>query len=195
MAMKVTSISFAPKQGPFADTLRPCIDCSAQNLPIGFNFTFYGQTYTTFNLSADGFITFTPYNSLVITCCARPIPVPDDLNNLVAAAWTSLDTRASGGIYWETRGKAPHRYLAVSYENVPWDTWPDSTVTTQIVLYERTNVIEIHTAKQPLGHFYTQGLENQDGTEAAFIAGRVQRNYALASDAVRFEPTKQSRPR
>src|SRR6185503_5346595 len=63
-----------------------------------------------------------------------------------------------------------------------------ATVTTQVILYEKKDVIEIHTAHQDLAvdHVYTQGIENADGTVAAFIPGRVAANYSLTNDAVRF---------
>jgi hypothetical protein len=59
-------------------------------------------------------------------------------------------------------------------------------VTSQVILYERRSAIEIHTTHQDAGHIYTQGVENADGTAAAFLSGRVAADYGLVNDAVRF---------
>jgi N-acetylneuraminic acid mutarotase len=75
----------------------------------------------------------------------------------------------------------------IAYQDVPWCCSAGTNrVTTQIILYEGTNAIEIHTTNQPAGHTYTQGVENASGTQAAFLPGRVAANYELANDGVRF---------
>lgn len=181
-----TSIPFAPELGPFANTVSACDDCMFEGLPIGFSFTFFGNTYTTFNLSTNGLIGFTAgtHNG----CCeGRSIPAADGLNNLIAAAWTDLYPPGGGGVFYETRGRAPNRYLVVAYQDLPW--YPESgtsRVTTQIILYEGSNGIEIHTTNQSAGHTYTQGVEDASGTQAAFLPGRVAANYELTNEAVRF---------
>ena len=185
-----SSIPFDPEPGPFAHSAGLfCDDCVAGNLPIGFSFTFFGNTFTTFNASANGFIGFSlPGTGLTgHGCCSgRTIPSADETNNIIAAAWTDLYPGGGGDVRYETRGRAPNRYLVVAYENVPWCCGPGNHVTTQIILYEGTNAIEIHTPNQSAGHIYTQGVENENGTQAAFRAGRVAANYGLTNDGVRF---------
>ena len=183
----VASIPFSPEPGPFANNSGLfCDDCTQVGLPIGFSFTFFGNTYTTFNVSSNGFIGFSIFPQS--GCCSGgDIPAADALNNLIAAAWTDLDPSSGGGIFYETRGRAPSRYLVVAYQNLPWySEYGTNRVTTQIILYEGTNAIEIHTNNQSGGHNYTQGVEDASGTLAAFLPGRVAANYGLSSDAVRF---------
>lgn len=104
-----TSIPFAPEPGPFANTVPACDDCMFDGLPIGFSFTFFGNTHTTFNISTNGFIGFTPGTSQ--GCCSgRPIPSADRIDNIIAAAWTDLYPPGGGGVFYETRGRAPSRY-------------------------------------------------------------------------------------
>ena len=180
------SIPFAAEPGPFANTVPACDDCVYEGLPVGFSFTFFGNQYTTFNISSNGFIGFSP--GMSSGCCSgRTIPLPDGFNNLIAAAWTDLYPPGGGGVSYETRGRAPNRYLVVAYQNLPWyDEFGINRVTTQIILYEGTNTIEIHTANQSAGHTYTQGIEDVSGTQAAFLMGRVAANYGLMNDGVRF---------
>jgi N-acetylneuraminic acid mutarotase len=182
----VNSIPFAPEPGPFAHPLPGCDDCMYGNVPIGFSLTFYGKTYTSLGISTNGFISF---NSRAEDgcCVGRTIPLADDFNNVIAAAWTDLSTAGGGLISYETRGRAPSRYLIVSYQDVPWCCETGTNrVSTQIILYEGSNAIEIHTANQSAGHIYTQGAEDATGTRAVFLPGRVAANYGLVNDAVRF---------
>jgi N-acetylneuraminic acid mutarotase len=181
------SIPFAPKPGPFANTVSSdCDDCVFEGLPIGFSFTFFGNTYTNFSISSNGFIGFTP--GMPHGCCAGgAIPSAGSPNNIIAAAWTDLYPPGGGGIFYETRGQAPNRFLVVAYQNLSWCCeFGGNRVTTQIVLYEGSNAIEIHTANQSVGHIYTQGVEDANGFQASFLAGRVAANYGLTRDAVRF---------
>ena len=182
----MTSIPFDPEPGPFVNNAGLfCDDCVSPGLPIGFSFTFFGNTFTTFNLSSNGFIGFSPPGTVNGCCSGGTIASPDGPNNIIAAAWTDLDPRGSDGVFYETRGRDPNRYLVVAYQNVAWFS-SQNRVTTQIILYEGTNAIEIHTTSQPAGHIYTQGVENENGTQAAFQPGRVAANYGLANDGVRF---------
>ncbi|HEY9013693.1 MAG TPA: kelch repeat-containing protein, partial [Gemmatimonadales bacterium] len=184
-----TSIPFAPEPGPFANGGPACDDCVSTGLPIGFSFRFFDNSYTTFNLSSNGFVQFG--SSTSNGCCSgRPIPSADEPNNIIAAAWTDLYPHAAGMISFETRGRAPSRFLVVNFQNVPWCCEAgENRVSTQIILYEGTNAIEIHTANQSAGHIYTQGIEDESGTKASFLSGRVASNYGLSNDAVRFTTT------
>ncbi len=58
-------------------------------------------------------------------------------------------------------------------------------VTGQIVLYEGTNVIEMHVTNidGSGGRRYTQGIENAAGTVACFVPGRSAATFGVASEA------------
>lgn len=193
--VSATPIQFAPEPGPFGNVLPLGDDQTSGLLPIGFEFIFFGNTYTQFNVSSNGFIGFDAFMSQGC-CTGRPIPSDDDVNNVIAAAWTDLFPPGGGQISWETRGRGPRRRLIVNFESLPW--FPEfgvNRVTTQVILYEGTNTIEVHTTHQSPGHIYTQGVENADGTLAAFLPGRVAADYGLENDAVRFTTDVRERGR
>jgi hypothetical protein len=124
--------------------------------------------------------------------------VLDSVNNMVAAAWVDL-TPAPGQISFQTLGQAPRRRLVVNYGNVLVFNEGGRRITAQIVLYEGTNEIELHTASKPtlVRHLVTQAAENAGGTEAAFVQGRVASGtWAVSNDAVRFsgEPAQNGVP-
>jgi PKD repeat protein len=213
----VSSVPFAPEAGPFIPPSPhswgfPGTDDLTfgggpdEGFPIGFSFMFYGQTYDKFWIASNGAVLFEFIHEGA--CCNARIPLNDPpkappskingpRNNLVALAWTDLKPLA-GQITWTTRGTAPNRRLIVNFDQVPFfyaDGTPVNSrrVTTQAILHEGSNVIEIHTKSQAnAGRLVTQGIENRTGTEAAFLAGRNQAVYALANDAVRFTPVNQN---
>jgi hypothetical protein len=182
--VSATAIDYAPETGPLANVVPLTDDATSGLLPIGFEFEFFGNTYTEFNISSNGFIGFDA--AMSHGCCSgRLIPSDDGINNIIAVAWTDLNPSAGGQISYETRGKAPRRRLIVSFDQVPWFAGP-TAVTTQAILYEKTNKIEVHTDVQLAGRIYTQGVENADGTLAAFLPGRVAASVGLDDDAVEF---------
>ena len=180
-------IPFAPEPEPTAHRLQLEDDQSIGPLPIGFEFEFFGERYTEFRLSSNGFITFDAGNENTGCCSGGVIPSDDGLNNLIALAWTDLYAPGGGRIAYELRGSGPKRRLVVSFSEMPW--FPEigvPRVTSQLILHEHKDLIEIHTTHQDAGYIYTQGVENADGTVAAALAGRVAASYGLDRDAVRF---------
>jgi PKD repeat protein len=169
-------------------------------LALGFDFTFYGKTYNKFFISTNGVILFDYIEEGA--CCGAAIPlndaptatIPRPKNNLIALAWNDF-VPLGGQISYGVRGAAPRRRMIVDYNQVGFFVChgcPPSAqkVTTQAVLYEGTNVIEIHTTllQNPGTKAVTQGVENAAGVEAAFLPERNRKVFSLANDAVRFAP-------
>lgn len=181
-----TAIPFAPEPGPLANVLVLGDDEVSLPQPIGFAFDFFGTTHTEFVVSSNGLVGFAP--DLPSGCClGGVIPSDDGINGIIALAWTDLYPPGGGTIAYELRGSAPNRRLVLSYDGLPWFLeFGVNRVTTQLILYERKSVIEVHTTHQEPGRAYTQGVENADGTVAAFLEGRVSADYGLQNDGVRF---------
>lgn len=174
--MNVSTIAFAPEAGPFEHQLPACDDCvfgAETGFPIGFDFKYFGTVYKTFWVSSNGFIAF--QKPMHNGCChGASIPVFDNINNMIALAWLDL-VPAGGQMSFETRGTAPNRRLIFNLSDVLMFNEGGRRVSAQVILYERTNNVELHTTSQPavVNHRITQGAENQNGTDAAFLAGRV----------------------
>ena len=160
-------------------------------LPIGFDFTFYGNLYSSFYISSNGFITFTAESG--DGCCnGQSLPDPDTStpNNLIAFDWNDIFPEESGTIRYETIGTAPNRILIMDWDSVTHiDDFNDIT-TTQVKLFESSNRIEIHTTNIPLtDDDKTQGIENIDGTAAVVVPGRNATQWSATNDVVAFIPT------
>ena len=200
----VSSVPFAPEPAP-AYSLLHCDDCTNFHTEIGFNFTFYGKTYSKVNVASNGFVSFDSVDANSGGCCEGGV-IPSAANpllrNLIAIAWTDLNAGYTGAdIRAETQGTAPNRKFVVQFTNVPEYFRGPGKVTAQLVLSEGSNEITIYTFSQNIVtyattrlHAVTQGIENADGTEAAFVPGRVHSSFALSNDAVRFSPARPAEP-
>jgi hypothetical protein len=145
---KVTTSAQSFSTGGFTDTsVDNCDECS-QEIPIGFSFAYYGSTFSTFEITSNGWGTFdtsisgNPYNG------GGTLPGTGYPSNTIAVAGTDLDPDCSVGcsannIDRKTIGTAPNRVFIVYYEDVDYIGSFDD-VDCQIKLYETTNVVELH---------------------------------------------------
>jgi hypothetical protein len=176
------------------------------DIPIGFDFSFYGNTYSKLNLYYNGFVGFgQAVNSAFYA--ADLIPYAGNPNNMIALSWNDWRSdRAPNSIRYETRGDAPHRKFIIQFIGVPEYSGTGS-LTSQLVLSEGSNDITIYTASMSVtnsGHRVTQGIENAAGSEAAFDSvqnpvnkiwsPRVRGFFNLSNDAVRFSLAHVNQP-
>ena len=184
----VTGISYAPTIGS-GTAVSLTDDVVSGALPIGFNFNFYGNTYSNFYISSNGFIGFSP--GMVNGCCqGQNIPNPSDPDNLIAFAFNDLNPSVNGSVVnYFTTGTTPNRKLVVNYQTYHYNgtAYP---MKGQIVLLENDNSIEIHADSivSPAGNVTTQGVENANGTLATTFAGRNATVFTVYNNAVRFTP-------
>jgi hypothetical protein len=132
---------------------------------IGFDFEFYGETYSQFYASSNGFITFLP-GQWHGCCIAPPIPDPAGPNGIVAAWWRDLIPETGSFIRYKTTGTAGQQVLNVEYRDYAHFSDRTLRVTMMIKLFEATGDIEIHYLKAPGDEFeHVVGIENATGTE------------------------------
>lgn len=181
-----------------------------KDMPLGFNFSFEGNTYNKVNVYMNGFLLF---GAVPSTGAGFPdaldIYAPTNPNNIIALGWTDWSPwLAPDAIRYETRGTAPNRRFILQFNNVPEyfsASKPGAVVanagrlTSQVILYEGSNDIVINTTQLTVTntkHMVTQGIENLTGTDATYdsvtntVTGirskRVRNFFNLQNDAVRF---------
>jgi hypothetical protein len=189
-----SGIAFSPEAGPFSTDVTSSLFGAGSvtaSLGIGFNFTFFDTTYSLFKISSYGMISFDESFAGGTLGYGMPIPSSDPYNDLIAAAWCRLDPDQGGTISYEMRGTSPNRRLIVNFDKVATRTG-FGVVTTQIILYETSNLIEVHTTSLDKGALVndgevTQGVENAAGSTAYYYPGRVNDVFRLTNDAVRFK--------
>ncbi len=188
----VSSIPYAPLS--IADTAVSLTDDQMSGVKsIGFTFNFFGTNYTNFYICSNGFITFSPGMSPNVVYGVA-IPSVSTPNNLIALAWNDLNPQNAGSsIGYVTTGTAPNRKLVVRYTTSHYGGTIYPFVV-QAILYESTNVIEIHTTTISNASAFdpdattTQGLENADGSGGVAVPGRNSATFTASNDAYRFTP-------
>jgi hypothetical protein len=166
-----------------------CDDCTT-TIDLPFPFTFYGQTFTSANVSSNGNIQFASNDPSHDNVCVPYAPV----RYAILPHWDDLHTENAGcfdcGIFTSVTGSAPNRIF-----NIEWDTTFLSSgsfpVSFQLRLYEnspeqRFDIIYDSISRQ--GSSATVGI--QRGPNEAFvqyecntagsITGGLQLSFTLA---------------
>ena len=126
--------------------------------PIGFPFTFYGDTYTAFYIGANGWISFSPDKQANARDAFRvPGTTAATFNPRVCILGPFQDfiPIVAGGpyIFYQTTGVSPQRKLVVMWCQTPMRWCDEKVVTFQIVLSEgdnlQKNIIESHIYAKP----------------------------------------------
>lgn len=162
-------------------------------IPLGFNFNYYCTTYSTVLIYSNGLIQFDigqPSTFPFGYDAAQSIPspnLPTVLNGIVCFRMDDLDPSVGGTITYTTIGTSPNQAFVVTYSAVPVYGNPGLVYSGQIILYETSNEIEIHTIDAPQGpNLATQGIEDETGTKGLHVPGRNQSNWSSTNTAYRF---------
>jgi uncharacterized repeat protein (TIGR01451 family) len=150
-------------------------------LPIGFELSFYGQDETTFCASTNGFVSFdlSGYSSWHND---STLPSFEGNAALIAAVWEDLEVLGpQTGIYYQTFGTAPNRYLVVQWRDV---LHPAGLIDFEIILYE-SGAIKVQILDAPSGTDVrvTTGLEDYTETRglcyACDVPGSIHDGLAI----------------
>lgn len=178
---------YAPKTG-VPNYVSLIDDGFSDGITIPFDFTFFGSYKSFVRIHSNGFVSFN-FEPAFFPPHAIEIPTPGMPTDFIAAAWDDYDPTAGGTISWFSGGTAPDRWLAMQYTEVPPYGETEDLLTAQIVLYESSNIIEIHTtASADYGNRKTQGIENSDGTLGFVRPGRNYDFWSAYNDYVAFIP-------
>lgn len=152
---------------------------TAVPLPAGFSFNFYGNSYSTVYINANGYVTFgTGISSGAYTAQTLPANNANTPKNMIALFWHDL-TLSGGSITYGTSGLAPNRKFIINYNAVPDGSTPQ-TNTGQIVLYETSNNIDLMVNRTTTAYNMTCGIQNATGTAALTPPGENNAAYAIS---------------
>jgi PKD-like domain/Ig-like domain CHU_C associated/GEVED domain/Secretion system C-terminal sorting domain len=183
-------------------------------IPIGFNYNFFGNSFTTISAGTNGLLMFgTPpgygtgagqLGQFSFTLTPAVFPNAGNPGNVIALLAHDANFSGTGNPgnikYWND-GVAPLRRFIIEYNSFPnyngFDvtTGPQSTV--QCILYESTGLVEIHvtnaSASTPstteVNARKTIGLQDATMTIGAVAPGRQARAAAITTpEAWRFTP-------
>ncbi len=171
-------------------------DGYSSSIPIGFTFNFYGTDYTHCVIGSNGNIRF----DVSYAGGGDPWPISAVLHgnssvyNSICGPWCDMQIYYGGTITYSTIGTAPYRKFAVTYCTDHMYSCTSQYTTSQMIIYETTNIIEVHIAHKTIcaswngGHAIV-GVQNSSGTASTAAPGRDYPSTWTATDeAWRFSP-------
>lgn len=168
---------------------------------MGFTFNFYGNNYTQCVIGSNGLISFNLANASGY--CPWALSGVGTLPNAGFAAakntimltYQDINPSLGGQIQYQTIGTAPNRKFVVLYKNIMMFSCTSQCNYMAIVLYETTNVFELHIGNKPICSTWNSGLaiqgsENNAPMPTAHITpGRNNTVWGANQDGRRFTPT------
>ena len=201
----VTSIPYAPPFGFFGGTQVSANtdDVWSPVINLPFTFCFYGNTYTQAIVGSNGVVSFDVSNAGGFCPYSFSSQIPDSnfpILNAIYGVYMDIDPRVQNSqgqipqINYSVLGTAPCRTLVINYPQVPYFSCNSQELTSQIVLYETTNVVEVYTRQRTSGCSFNQGnaligIQNASGTQAVAAPGRNTSDWAASFEAWRFTPS------
>ncbi|MCS4238321.1 gliding motility-associated-like protein [Myroides gitamensis] len=220
----VEAIDYAPPFPFFGgDAVNLTLDDDWSDIiDLGFDFCFYGNSYNKVLISANGAITFSIEGVVpggLYEPGTRggweffdPIPFVGDFGdppfaNAIFGVLQDTNPEESPDNYsvnYQILGSYPCRALVFNIYQMGMfscgydeDDIEGSTATTQVVLYEGTNIVEVYVKNRIPCEDWNEGngligMQNQDGTLAHFPADRNTGDWTAQNEAWRFTPDGES---
>lgn len=142
-------IQFSPEADPTTTALELGEGQTTGPVSLEFEFEFFGERCTWFDLSSDGFIIFIASMTPVPYPAGRMLPARRVSRNYIALGRIDVGPLGRRSVAYEVRGEPGRRRLVLSFSRAPAsrDRGP-GIMTVQLVLHERTGMIDIHTSRQ-----------------------------------------------
>jgi len=143
---------------------------------IGFGFDFYGNTYTDFYVTTNGYIKF-DYGSSDYG--NDPMPSTSNPDNIICAYWDDMYVPGTGGVYYQTVGSSPNQQLVVEFSDVNRLSYYSTYMSYEIILNETGEIwIQYLYLNGMIGSSASVGIENLDGS----VGTQYSYNQASLSD-------------
>jgi gliding motility-associated-like protein len=168
--------------------------------PIGFTFDFYGTPNTQCIIGSNGCLGFDLANALAYntwpinnTLLGSTGAAPDVVD-CICVPWCDVYIPAGGTIQYSMVGTAPNREFEVTWCGTAMYSCTTQWLTTQVILYETSNIVEVHIGHHTYctswnGGYAIVGVKNAAGTSAVTAPGRdYPANWNATDEAWRFTP-------
>jgi len=160
-----------------------------QNQTLPFAFSFFGTSYTSFAVSTNGFMVLGAGAPNTFTSYGIAFPSLTPGRPSIGATYSDLDFRTIGTIEYFTLGVAPNRAFVINWKNGNFYN-AVGAINTQMIIYETTNIIEVHTTNSSGTNAAVEGIQNASGTTAYTVAGRNNVTWPVViPDAYRWSPS------
>ncbi len=153
-------------------------DSYSADLALGFDFTFYGNVFSTVKICSNGFLSFdgtaTDYSN-------DPMPNTVAPNNMIALFWDDLNPNDGGSIYYYA--DAANSRFIVEYEQVPHYSYSGTgTYTMQAILNADGSIVCQYLDMVGDIDSATLGIENSGGDiglQVVYNAAYMENSLAI----------------
>ena len=159
-------------------------DASAGPFDLGFDFSYYGNDFSSLYICSNGFLSFTSNSSSLANV---GIPTAAEPNNLLAVFWDDLNPSAAGQVYYYS--DPGHGRFIVSYDGVPHYS-NSGSLFFQVILNQDGSIVYQYLSMDDGGHGNngaTIGIENatgDDGLQVCYNADYVHAELAVFFAAI-----------
>ena len=183
-------------------------DVWSEVIDLGFEFCFFGETYSQVLVGSNGMLSFELENAetgngwdLQSWTSSSPDTLPNSSNPTISEAnifgvGHDIDPSECGEINYMILGSAPARQFVVNYHEVCHfgSSCSDYTSTSQIILHESSNVIDVNIIDKPTCTDWNDGLavvgiQNIDDTVAFTAPDRNTGVWETSNEFWRFSPS------
>jgi len=139
-------------------------DTWSSPIDMTFDFEFFGNTYSSLVVNGNGVVSFDLSNTGGSGYVMDP---PDQLPlndppvytlNSIFGALHDMDVSEGGEINFFVSGVAPYRIFVLNYNNIAHFSCNDISSTSQILLYESLNIIDVNIIEKPTCITWNDGL-------------------------------------
>lgn len=144
--------------------------------PLGFDFTFYGNTFNQVNISNNGLITFSHFNN---GCCeGQPIPSQGFDNTIFGLRSDLLGSYNSNNPYFATLGDEGSRRFVVGWYDIN-EYGTGNLNTFEISLFEGSNDILLNYGDLNMNRVFSAGIQHtgQDGIQLYYGSDESQLEF------------------
>lgn len=158
---------------------------------LGFEFEFFGQSYTEFYIGSNGWVSFSPDQPITYVPEEIPNVSPDLPKNCIMGPWEDWDPSQGGEVKYSLIGSPPTRKMVIEFYNVAHFVCGNDISSSgyfQIVLEEENNDVLGHIIRKPIcaGENATFGLHNSEGSRSYTFSGRNASEWESMNQTVRF---------
>lgn len=183
-------------------------DIWSEVIDLGFDFCFFGETYSQILIGSNGVLSFELENAgtgngwdLQGFGSSTPDQLPNSSNTTISEAnifgvGHDINPAECGEINYMVLGSAPARQFVVNYNDVCHFGFSCSeyTSTSQIILYESSNFIDVNIIDKPICTEWNDGLavvgiQNIDDTIAFTPEDRNTGGWEASNESWRFSPS------
>lgn len=174
-------------------------DTWGQPVNLPFAFCYYGNTYTQIVPGANAVASFNTDQAggYCTWSYSASLPSTSLFPNTIFACYRDIypNYYTGDGIYEGVLGAYPCRSYVLSFNNIAlFSCYSVRTFSSQIVLYEGTNIIDVYLRDAPTCTGWNSGngvvgIQNSSGTAAVVPPGRNTGPWTAHNEAWRFIPT------